>query len=50
VGRNRLRIVMGLLTGHWHVKGRLCKVGLLDSPGVIDASRHLKWPYSLFVT
>jgi len=33
-GRNRLRTVMGLL----------------DSPGVLDANRHLKQPHLLFVT
>jgi len=50
LGRNRLRIMMGLLTGHLHVKGHLCNIGLLDSPGVINANRHLKQPHLLFVT
>jgi hypothetical protein len=30
--RNQLRWVVGLLTGHCHVKGRLFKLGLSDSP------------------
>ena len=50
LGRNWLRIMMGLLTGQWYVNGRLFNLGLLDSPGVIDANRHLKQPHLLFVT
>jgi hypothetical protein len=34
LSRNQLRIMMGLglLTGHYYLKGHLFKVGLVDSP------------------
>jgi hypothetical protein len=50
LGRNWLRIMIGLLTEHWHVNGCLFNLGLPDSPGVIDANRHLQQPHLLFVT
>jgi hypothetical protein len=30
-------------------KGHLCNLGLVDSPGVMDAIRHLKQSHLLFV-
>jgi hypothetical protein len=30
--RNQLRWVVGLLTGHYHLKGHLYKLGLTDDP------------------
>jgi hypothetical protein len=41
MSRNQLSIIMGLLTGHCHLKGHLFKVGLVDSPCVIYTNRHL---------
>jgi hypothetical protein len=32
LSRNRLRTMMGLLTGHRHLKGHLHKLGLVNSP------------------
>jgi hypothetical protein len=32
LNRNQLRIVTGFLTGHWHSKGLLFKMGLVHSP------------------
>jgi hypothetical protein len=32
LNRNQLRIVTGFLTGHWHSKGLLFKLGLVNSP------------------
>jgi len=47
--RNQLRIMMGLLTGHCHLKGHVFKLGLIVLHG-IDTNRHLKWLYIFFVT
>jgi hypothetical protein len=32
VGRNKLRIMTGLLTGHCRLKGQLFELGLVNSP------------------
>jgi hypothetical protein len=32
LSRNKLRIILGLLTGHCHLKGHLFKLGLVNSP------------------
>jgi hypothetical protein len=32
LNRNQLRWVVGLLTGHFHLKGHLFKLGLTDNP------------------
>jgi hypothetical protein len=32
LNRNQLRWVTGLLTGHFHLKGHLLKMGLMNSP------------------
>jgi hypothetical protein len=33
--------MIGLLTGHCHLKGHLFELGMMDSPGVTDTNRHL---------
>jgi hypothetical protein len=32
LNRDQLRWVVGLFTGHWHLKGHLFKLGLTDDP------------------
>jgi hypothetical protein len=32
LSRNQLRIMIGLLTGHYHLKGHIFKLGMVDSP------------------
>jgi len=48
VSRNE-PIVSGLLTGHCHLKGCICKLVFVVLV-VTDAIRHLKEPYVFFVT
>jgi hypothetical protein len=48
---NYLRIVIGLRTEHCHVKGRVYKMGLVDSPVcVTGANKNLKRHHVFFVT
>ena len=49
LSRNQLRKLKGLATGHCYLTQHLFKPGLVQSPCVIDASRHLKWPHTFFV-
>jgi hypothetical protein len=39
----------GLITGHCHLKGRLLKLGLVDSPGCDRCRKHLKRPHMFLV-
>jgi len=52
LGRQQVKILTGLLTGHRHLKGHLFKLGKQWQivPCVLDASRHLKQSHTFFVT
>jgi len=39
LNRNQLRIMTGLLTGHFHLKGQIFQMGLINSPSATNASR-----------
>jgi len=42
MSRNKLRIMMRLVTGHCHLRRQVFKLGLVDM--------HLKQPHMFFVT
>jgi hypothetical protein len=47
--RHQVRIIMGLLTAHCHLKGHVFKLGLVTVPSATDANRHLEQPHTFFV-
>jgi len=49
MSRNKLRIMMGLLTGHCQLKEYLLQLGLAGTTGC-ERSRLLKHPHMFFVT
>ena len=50
LNRNQLTIMTGLITGHCHLKGRLFKLGPVDSPGCDRCRQNLKRPHMFLVT
>jgi hypothetical protein len=58
LSRNQLKIMTGLLTGHWHLKGHPFKWRLVDIPEcdrrkqASEMASHVlcEWPHMFFVT
>ena len=44
-----LRIMMEMLIGHSYLKGRVFKLGLVDSPECGTCKQAFEWPHMLFV-
>jgi hypothetical protein len=50
LSRNQLRIMMGLLSGHYHLKGHVYKLCWQEAVGEVEGHMHVQWCHLFFVT